>query len=94
MRYEAIKSGKKDKNAQQLVRSLTLIEKSCPFELFKTYIYRCKILHSMAWFQWRLKFAPQIARDRVENYEALMEDLFMTKGQYILNCIVGKRAYN
>ena len=80
MRFEAIKSGKKDKNAAQLVRSLTLIEKQCPFELFKRYIYRCKILHSMAWFQWRLNFAPKIARNKVDQYDKLILELFEAKG--------------
>lgn len=50
-RTEIAKS--KDKTIKHLIKPLTSLEKTAPIELFKAILYRCKVLHSLAFFQWR-----------------------------------------
>ena len=43
----------KDKEKRALMISLARLEKRVPMELFKKMLFRSKILHSLAFFQWR-----------------------------------------
>jgi hypothetical protein len=48
----------KDKSKRELVKPLTKMSGNLPISTFKAIIYRCKILHSLAFFQWRYKYEP------------------------------------
>ena len=56
-RSEVAKS--KDKHIQALMKPLTLLEKKPPIYLFKHILFRCKILHSLAFYQWRYFNSPR-----------------------------------
>lgn len=50
-RTEIAKS--KDRSIKHLIKPLTNLDKTAPIDLFKAILYRCKVLHSLAFFQWR-----------------------------------------
>ena len=55
-RTEIAKS--KDKKIKEMMKPLGLIDGKQPVALFKLIIYRAKIMHSLAFFQWRLTNVP------------------------------------
>ena len=63
-RHEIAKS--KDKEKRALMKPLALMEKHVPKELFKLILHRSKVLHSLAFFQWRYNNAPGAHIDEIE----------------------------
>ena len=65
---------KQNKNNNKLltdqITALSTINKTLRDSLLKRYITRCKITHSLAFFQWRAKHVPRANRDElVEVFE-------------------------
>lgn len=58
-RYRTEIAKSKDKSKKHLAKPLTMLEKYPPMDLFKHIIYRCKVLHSLAFFQWRWHNEPR-----------------------------------
>lgn len=46
----------KDKKSKQLLADLNQIKQDVKEALMKTYLFRCSIKHSLAFFQWRARF--------------------------------------
>jgi hypothetical protein len=68
-RTEIAKS--KDKNNKHLIKPLTNMEKTAPIKLFKEILYRCKVMHSLAFFQWRYH---NVSSANQEELEAIFKD--------------------
>jgi len=81
-RLEMIKvcSKHKDSKAQKekLVKPLTKL--SAPRAFFKQLVYRCKVLHSLAFFQWRYMNVPGAHRTEID-------EIFTSKVQYFKDSI-------
>lgn len=56
----------KDKSKKHLVMPLTRLERSPPVTLFKEIIYRAKIIHSLAFFQWRSVYESNSHYDEIK----------------------------
>ena len=64
---------KKNKNKQftEQIQKIYLIDKKLRDTLLKRWITRCKITHSLAFFQWRAKYEP---RANIDELEEVFED--------------------
>ena len=47
----------KDKKSKQLLSELNSIREDVKDTLLRTYLFRCTVKHSMAFFQWRARFS-------------------------------------
>ena len=47
----------KDKKSKQLLSDLNTIKEDVKDALLRSYLYRCTIKHSLAFFQWRARFS-------------------------------------
>lgn len=73
----------KDKKLKELMKPLGMIEGKPPIALFKLIIYRAKVIHSLAFFQWRKMNVPGAHEDEII-------EIFESKTTYLKNCILGK----
>jgi len=60
---EVMKS--KDKNMKALIKPLAKIDHSLVQTLLKSWIYRCKVIHSLAFFQWRYEFVDTAKKNEI-----------------------------
>jgi hypothetical protein len=63
-RTEIAKS--KDKTNKHLIKPLMNMEKTAPLNLFKEILYRCKLMHSLAFFQWRYNNVSSANQEELE----------------------------
>ena len=80
-RTEIAKS--KDKKIKEMMKPLGLIDGKQPVALFKLIIYRAKIMHSLAFFQWRLTNVPTCHKEDIK-------EIFESKSTYLKNCVTQK----
>ena len=65
------------------MKPLGLIDGKQPVALFKLIIYRAKIMHSLAFFQWRLTNVPTCHKEDIK-------EIFESKSTYLKNCVTQK----
>ena len=81
-RTEIAKS--KDKKVKEMMKPLGAIDGKQPVALFKLMIYRAKIIHSLAFFQWRLANVPTCHKEEIE-------EIFESKTTYLKDCVAQKQ---
>ena len=71
----------RDKSKKELIRPLTKLQANLPITLFKAIIYRCKILHSLAFFQWRYKNEPKAQKED-------LKEIFEGKANFLKHSVM------
>lgn len=64
MQLKATSTG--DKQANEMLKGIALVPTSIKRKLFIFYIKKCRELHNVAFFQWRLKYPSKIRHDPEE----------------------------
>ena len=76
----------KEKLQKVFFKNLAILEKKPPVNLLKHMLYRCKVIHSLAFFQWRYYNAKRSNKRSIE-------EIFETKANYLKDCVTGKIPY-
>lgn len=73
MQLQATKNN--DHEANEMLRYIALVPIDTKIRIFKFYVRKCRDLHSVAFFQWRMKYPSKIRFDKEEIEECIEKRL-------------------